>query len=212
MDLDKKQQILIYKIILCIISWISIGLLFRGIFSANPLVSLGWTVSTYTFQSNFLVFLWITSDVIYELLKKEKPAFLGAITHGAITLYITVTLIIFAIILQPLAGIEGMFEIGNMLYHYIVPILTIGLWVLTQKDEEYEKKMALYWLIYPLFIYLAYSMIIELVTGQYIYFFISLNLLGAFVIVTVALLTMLFYLLGRLYIFANGKLHAKKNK
>ena len=97
-----------------------------------------------------------------------------------------------------------MFEIGNMLYHYIVPILTIVLFVLTQKDEEYEKKMALYWLIYP-FAFLAYAMIIEVVTGQPIYFFISLGRYGALVILFVALLTLMHYGLARLIIFVNQR-------
>ena len=200
----QKNGILIYKIILCVLSWITIGyLVIPSLFSATPLVNLGWTVSTYTFQSNFLVFLWITCEVIY-IKKEEKPKFLSSIVHGAITLYITVTLVIFALILQPLAGIEGMFEIGNMLYHYIIPILVIIEWVLTHKDEEYEKKMALYWLIYP-FIYLGYAMIVELVTGQYIYFFISITEYGALVILFVALLTLFFYGLARLLFYVHDR-------
>ena len=200
----QKNGILIYKIILCVLSWITIGyLVIPSLFSATPLVGIGWTVSTYTFQSNFLVFLWITCEVIY-IKKEEKPKFLSSIVHGAITLYITVTLVIFALILQPLAGIEGMFEIGNMLYHYIIPILVIIEWVLTHKDEEYEKKMALYWLIYP-FIYLGYAMIVELVTGQYIYFFISITEYGALVILFVALLTLFFYGLARLLFYVHDR-------
>ena len=200
----QKNGILIYKIILSVLSLIAIGyLIIPSFFSATPLVNLGWTVSTYTFQSNFLVLLWITCEVIY-IKKEEKPKFLSSIVHGAITLYITVTFVIFALILQPLYGFEGMFEIGNMLYHYIIPILVIVEWVLTHKDEEYEKKMALYWLIYP-FAFLFYAMIIELVTGHPIYFFISLGRYGALVILFVALLTLMHYGLAMLIIYVNQR-------
>ena len=201
MNLDKKQKILIYKIILCVLSWITMGLLLRGLLSATSLLSLATVASTYTFQSNLFVFLWINCDVIFELLKKEKPFILGSPTHGAVTLYITVTFVIFALILQPLIaleyGIASVFEIGNLMCHYIIPILMIVEWSLTHNDDEYKRKWALYWLIYP-YIYLMYSIIIELTTGVYFYFFISIKEYGALVIVSIALLTLFFYGIARL--------------
>ncbi|MCP4762314.1 MAG: hypothetical protein GY870_11080 [archaeon] len=201
MNLEKKH-IRIYKIIFCVLTWIDMGLLFAGLFFR------GSDIISYTFQSNLLVFLWITIDVIYELLGKEKPKILGSPTHGAVTVYITVTFVIFALIFQSIIalgyGIAYIFDIVNLMCHYIVPVLMIIEWGLTHEDDEYEKKWALYWLIYP-FIYLACSMILELITGSYYYFFTSIGLLGALVIVPVALLTLFFYGISRLLFYVHER-------
>ena len=201
----EKNHIFLFRIILCVTCWITIGIMvISSLFSANPLTSLAFTVSSYTFQSNFFVFIWITLAVIYNK-KGDKPLFLSSIVHGAVTLYITVTLIIFALLLQMFYfPTEPLAIITNILAHYLVPILMIVEWYLTQEDEEYEKKNALYWLIYP-FIYLAYSVILELTINVNLYYFISINEFGALMILFVVLLTVFFYGLSRILIYINQR-------
>ena len=207
-ELLSEKNILMFRIITCIICWISILFMvipsiYNAILSAN-LEGIGFMFSTYTFQSNLWVVLWLTIALFYTK-KEEKPFILSPIVRGAVTLYITVTLIIFAVLLQifyvPTAPLE---IIVNILAHYLVPIMFIIDWVLTQKDEEYEKKYALYWLIYP-FSYLGYSVIVELTTGVNIYYFISINRYGLLMIVFVILLTVFFYGLARLLIHVNQR-------
>lgn len=207
-ELLNEKNILMFRIITCIICWIAILFMIipsisNAILSAN-MEGIGFMFSTYTFQSNLWVVSWITIALLYTK-KEEKPFILGPIVRGAVTLYITVTLIIFAVLLQIFYFPTDPREIIiNILAHYLVPILFIIDWYLTQQDEHYEKKYALYWLIYP-FCYLGYSVIVELTTGVNIYYFISIGRYGPLMIVFVVLLTVFFYGLGRLFIFVNQR-------
>ena len=207
-ELLNEKNILTFRIITCVICWISILIMIipsisNAILSAN-LERIAFMFSTYTFQSNLWVVSWLTIALLYTK-KEEKPFILGPIVRGAVTLYITVTLIIFAVLLQMFySPTEPMEIIVNILAHYLVPILFIIDWALTQKEEEYEKKYALYWLIYP-FSYLGYSVIVELTTGVNIYYFISINRYGLLMIVFVILLTVFFYGLARLLIHVNQR-------
>ena len=170
---------------------------------AGNLEGIGFMFSTYTFQTNLWVVSWITIAVLYSK-KEEKPFILGPIVHGAVVLYITITLVLFALLLQMFYfPTDPMAILVNILAHYLVPILFIIDWILNQKDEKYEKKHALYWLIYP-YLYLAYSAILELTINTNIYYFISLRL-GVFLIVIVAVLTVAFYGFARLMIHINQR-------
>lgn len=207
-ELLNEKNILILRIITCVICWINILIMIipsvsNAILSAS-LEGMGFMFSTYTFQSNLWVVLWLTIALVYAK-KEEKPFILGPMVRGAVTLYITVTLIIFALLLQIFYfPTEPLAIITNVLAHYLVPILFLIDWYFTKGKEHYERKYALYWLIYP-FIYLGYSVILELTTGVNIYYFISINQFGALMIVFVVLLTLFFYGLGRLLIFVNQR-------
>jgi len=206
-ELLNDKNILAFRIITCITSWISVLFMIipsisTAILTAN-LEGIGFMFSTYTFQTNLWVVSWITIAVLYSK-KEEKPFILGPIVHGAVVLYITITLVLFALLLQMFYFPTDPREIiVNILAHYLVPILFIIDWGLNQKDEKYEKKHALYWLIYP-YLYLAYSAILELTISTNIYYFISLQL-GVFYIVIVAVLTVAFYGFARLMIHINQR-------
>jgi len=206
-ELLNDKNILAFRIITCITCWISVLFMIipsisTAILTAN-LEGIGFMFSTYTFQTNLWVVSWITIAVLYSK-KEEKPFILGPIVHGAVVLYITITLVLFALLLQMYYLPSDPKEIiVNLFAHYLVPILFIIDWVLNQKDEKYEKKFALYWLIYP-YIYLAYSAILELTISVNIYYFISLRL-GLLLIVIVAVLTVSFYGFARLLIYINQR-------
>lgn len=211
----QKHGALIFRIIACVICWISI--LITLISSVITAVNVGnldnifRSLSYYTMQTNYMVLIWITVALIYTK-KEEKPVFLSGIVRGAITLYISITFLVFAVALQAFYHPTDPLEISmNILLHYLIPILFIIDWVITAGEESYKKVYALYWLIYPL-IYLVYSLIRGLIINWYPYFFIDLNRFGALIILFIAILTLLFYSLGRVYIFGNQKLYDKKKK
>ena len=207
-DLLNERNILAFRIITCIVCWISILFMLVPSISnailAGNLEGIGFMFSTYTFQTNLWVVSWVTIAVLYSK-KEEKPFILGPIVHGAVVLYITITLVLFALLLQMFYWPTDPVDIlVNILAHYLVPILFIIDWVLNQKDENYEKKDALYWLIYP-YSYLAYSVILELTIGENIYYFLSVVRYGALLIVIVAVLTVVFFGFARLMIRFNQK-------
>jgi len=207
-DLLNEKNIMAFRIITCITCWISILFMIipsisTAILTAN-LEGVGFMFSTYTFQTNLWVVSWITIAVLYSK-KEKKPFILGPIVHGAVVLYITITLVLFALLLQMFYLPTDPLDITvNILAHYLVPILFIFDWVLTQEDDSYEKKYALYWLTYP-YLYLAYSIILELTMGVNIYYFISIGRFGVLLIVIVAVLTICFFGFARLMIHVNQR-------
>lgn len=213
----QENGVFVFRIILCVLSWIAtivlsiINSILISIETAN-IVYFFNSISYYTVQSNFLVLLWITVAVIYEK-KEDKPFFLKPIVQGAITVYITFTFIVFALVLQPLAepSADLVYNIRNILVHYLIPIMFIIDWVVTGHEEQYEWKYELYWLIYPLG-YLAYTLIRGVIINWYPYFFFNFNTQGIpLVIIFSIALSLLFIFLIAVYIFVNRKLHARKN-
>lgn len=199
-----QKYIAIYRLIWCILAWIP--LLIMIILSLSQLSFL--LFSTFTFQSNLLVVLWLTLNLIsYKWninLKILQPA-----VHGAITLYISVTFIIFAILLAPGYVPEGIYIFTNLMVHYIIPIAMIFEWILTETDAEYKWSYELYWMIYPI-AYLIYSLILGGVFSIYIYPFFDVTKLGVpGLVLAIIGLTSFFLLLGSFYIFLNRKIIAK---
>ncbi|TFF97729.1 MAG: hypothetical protein EU541_07825 [Promethearchaeota archaeon] len=200
----QKYGLLIFRIILCGLSWTAILIMLLP-----SILSLQFILFCfYTVQTNLMVLIWITLAIIYTR-KDEKPFILGPVVRGGITVYITITFLVFVTLLQPFYFPTDPVGITvNILAHYVVPIFFIIDWIITERKKRYEKKYALYWLSYPLF-YLGYSLIQGLITGFYPYYFIDLNAIGPFVILFSMLLALLFYIIGRLYIFLNLKLFEK---
>ena len=208
-ELLNEKNILRFRVITCIICWITILIMAipsisNAILSAN-LEGMAFMFSAFTFQTNLWAVSWITIALLYTK-KEKKPFILKPIVHGAVTLYITGMFILFAVLLQLFyLPTDPMDIFVNILAHYLAPLFFIGDWVLTQKDEVYEKKHVLYWFIYP-YLYLLYSVIVELITGQYIYYFISLTVLGPLLIVAVVVINLFFYLVARLLLHVNQRI------
>ena len=218
----EKNGVLIYRIILCVLCWVGtiiISIIPSILISieAADFSSLFNSLSYYTFQSNFLVLLWVTAAVIYDIIprkREEKPFFLKSIVRGAITVYITFTFIVFAILLQPFATptTDLLSNIRNILLHYLIPIMFIIDWIITEQEEKYEWKWEIYWLVYPL-CYLLYTLIRGAIINWYPYYFFDVNRIGLpMVMVYSAALSGFFMFLIAVFIFSNRKLNARKNK
>ena len=158
----------------------------------------------YTIQTNLMVAVWFILAIAWY----NKPEALKKISgplKGAFTLYITTTFIFFAILLAPLYQPTGFAAFTNIVLHYIIPIAFIIDWVLTETKINYKWKYLPYWTIYPLG-YLLFSFIHGTLTGDYIYPFLDINLLGIlFYLISVSLLIGVGIALGSLYIGINRK-------
>ncbi len=212
--MNKNQAIFVYRIIICITGWFSIlvsmllnlQVVQQG---SDAITIFGNSFSYYTIQSNLLVAGWLTLAIIYHK-KDEKPRFLSSPVQGAITLYITVTFLVFAVLLSGNYQPTGWFALTNFLLHYAIPIAFIVDWFITGIEAPYERKYALYWLTYPLG-YLRYTLIRGFFTAFYPYYFIDLNVLSYLqLFINVCALTGLFLLLGSLYIVVNRFITKKR--
>lgn len=166
---------------------------------------IGNSISFYTIQSNILVLAWVA--IAIPLMWKKENKFFHSILHGGVNVYITITLVIFAILLSPLYKPTDPLEItNNILFHYLIPSLFIFDWFVTNFDRKYDWKYAIYWLIYPI-CYLVYTLIRGNDTGTYPYPFLNLNVLGVGgLAISVVTLAGIYILLGVLFVATNKKL------
>ncbi|TFG04532.1 MAG: hypothetical protein EU536_04420 [Promethearchaeota archaeon] len=161
--------------------------------------------STYTVQSNLLVLAWLSVAIIFQE-KNKNHWFFSQVVRGAITLYITVTFIIFALLLSFLYQPTGIAAFTNLVSHYLVPILFLLDWFLTELRRKYAWKYTVMWLAYPVF-YLIFTLVRGYYTSDYIYYFIDPNLLGLELFIgAVTIIAGFFIGLGALLVLLNKKL------
>ena len=212
---SKKNIILIIRLGIFIASWmaliIRLWLSYLYIMEGgDPVTYYGNMFSYFTIQTNLMVLIWITIALIYSN-KDNKPRILNPLIHGAIALYISVTFIIFALLLSVYYQPTGIEAITNILMHYAIPIAFILDWFISESDVKYEYRYLIYYLIYP-FVYLAYSLVRGIFTGFYPYFFIDLNYISIVeLIISVIALMVFFLILGSIYFTINRAIYNKKN-
>ncbi len=127
-------RIAAFSLVLC-------GLLYRlgafaGGFEAESLLY-------YTFQTNLLVLLLFGYLVIRTALDMPYGGKAGNVTysprlHGAVTLSITLTFLVYWIALAPFDE-RKLFEFGNMSVHLITPLLCIADYIIIQEDGGLKK-------------------------------------------------------------------------
>lgn len=137
-------------------------------------IQMGWNMinffSFFTIQSNVLVILLLLVIGIANLLGITKNI---ASLRGALTLYISMTGIIYFLLL---AGNETALQTTipwvNIVLHYLLPIVVIADWIAFPPKHNVPFKHALLWLLYP-FAYLLYTFTRGVVTGWYPYPFLN---------------------------------------
>jgi len=201
-----RNTILIYRIIFAGLSWFTFiaSVVIYGLYY-GPILEWFNSFKAFTIQTNFMVTIWLTLAILWH----NKPETLEKITgplKGALTVYITITFIFFAVLLAPFYQPTGWAAFSNIVFHYITPIAFIVDWILTENKKRYNWKYLPYWiLIYPV-CYQAFVFIHGTFTGNYIYYFFDVNALG---ILGVALFVSIIFttgiVLGCLYIAINRK-------
>lgn len=123
---------------------------------------------------------------------------------GAVTLYVTITGLVYHLVLaNPASGFangpvhrELPDAIGNQLLHTVVPLLAVLDWLLFDPRGRFRWRYALYWLAYPLG-YLAFALVRGLIVDRYPYPFIDVRDLGYDgVAVSTVFFAVTFWLLG----------------
>ena len=211
MQMNPKLRYIIfsYRILLALFSWTILGIMFYQSVISQSEVAIGILAGIksyryYTMQTNLLVAIWYSCAIFFHF----KPDLLNKIKgglKGAITLYITITFLVFAVMLsgsyQP-TGIDSFTNIGS---HYIVPILFIVDWFITEWAIKYRWFYLAFWVIYPL-CYLIFAVLHGTIInpGNYLYPFLNLQNMGwGNFLVSVLILVVVFLALGSLYIGLN---------
>ena len=132
--------------------------------------------SFFTIQSNLVAALLLVVVGAYVLLGKSGRTV--AYLRGALTLYMTMTGIIYVLLL---AGYEQALQTTipavNIILHYIMPVVILADWLVFPSEKKLSFRIALVWLAYPL-LYLVYSLIRGSITDWYPYPFINPTLSG----------------------------------
>ena len=199
-----NKTILIYRIIFATLSWFTLfaSYIINSLTTGSLLLWFN-SFKAFTIQTNFIVTIWLTLAILWH----NKPESLEKIEgplKGAFTMYITITFVIFAILLSPFYQPTGFAAFSNIVLHYITPIAFIIDWVLTEIKVQYKWKYLPYWILYPL-CYIIFAIIHGTFTGSYIYYFLDINALGIFGFVSISILIAFGIALGCLYIAINRK-------
>ncbi len=165
--------------------------------------------SYFTIQTNILVVSWYILALVYSK-SDEKPFILGARVRGALTLYITVTFMVFAALIHAKWNPQGLQLLIACITHYVTPIFFIIDWYITEERGTYKWNYPVYWIIYPL-LYLVYALLFNYLTGTALYHFINLKKLDlSGLAFNITSLCLFFTFLGFIYIIANNKLPKRK--
>jgi hypothetical protein len=162
-----SRTILIYRIIFAGLSWFTL-ITSAIIYTVSTGSILEWfnSFKAFTMQTNLLVTIWFT----LAILSYNNTEILDKITRplkGAFTMYITITFVVFAILLSPFYQPTGYAAFSNIVLHYITPIAFIVDWVFTENKIRYRWNYLIYWIIYPL-CYIIFIIIHGAFTGSYL--------------------------------------------
>ena len=162
----------------------------------------------FTVQSNALVGIWLLLSAIFGNSEKVQNSLTGFV-RGGITVYICITCLVYAIVLNPGGG----FNWPSIVEHYITPILFVIDWYLTEtKSKQYQWKYAVWWIVYPIG-YMGVTLIRGYITNFYPYFFMDLPVLGFMGFLKwFCILISLFLFIGLILVAINRKIYSKQNQ
>lgn len=170
-----------YRAVLALAAWYGVaGNFVQTITTRPPAEPILYTIvnffSHFTIQSNLLVALWLSlalwSGKRSGFSIVQRPA-----VRGAVTVYITVTYLIYSLVLASSWIPTGWEHLYSNLNHYIIPVGFILDWVLFEEKRNYRWKFLIYWMAYPI-VYLLYVQVYGTLTGNYLYFFLDRSTLG----------------------------------
>lgn len=126
--------------------------------------------SFFTIESNlFAAFVLIVG----ALMTGRRQSWGFTMLRGASALYMTLTGIVFTVLLSGLKDIPfTAVPWDNIVLHYIMPIAVVTDWLIDQPSVKISFKRALIWMVFPL-LYVAYSLARGAIVGWYPYPFLN---------------------------------------
>jgi hypothetical protein len=117
-------------------------------------------------------------------------------TMTAVAVYIAVVGLTYLLLLRNVWNPAGLQLVADRALHDAVPVLYVLYWLIFVPKRNLRWSQPVWWLIYPV-MYCLYSFVFGAITGKYMYWFVDPLTLGyPRVFVHIALLLLLFLLLG----------------
>lgn len=177
-----------------LLAWASLGTqLWITLRADGPVIpALVLLFSYFTILTNSLAAVVATAIAVVPTGRVARHAPLRA----SVAVYIIVVGVVYHVLLAPLLNPVGVHWVLDHMFHTLLPIYYVALWVLCAPKAGLRLKHALYWLIYPI-IYCAYAMVRGEVTGLYPYPFLDPTETSySHVLQMIAILTVAFLALG----------------
>ena len=146
--------------------------------------------------ANFFSYFTIESNAlaVVSLILSSFAAVAGGISarldffRGAVTLFMTTTILIFIVLLSSLPASElTAVPWDNTVLHYIMPLVIIIDWLALNRPQPILFRRALIWLAFPL-LYLSYSLIRGPIVGWYPYPFMDASAHGYLAVILTSLI------------------------
>jgi hypothetical protein len=127
--------------------------------------------SFFTIESNILAAIMLVTMGVYTLLGKKGRQI--AFSRGAITLYMTMTGIIYVLLLSGNeVALQATVPWVNIVLHYVMPVVVLADWLLFPPKEHVSVQQGLTWLLFPV-AYFVYSLVRGAFTDWYPYPFMN---------------------------------------
>lgn len=170
----------------------------EGIFAAANFFSF-FTILSNVLAGLFLIYFGITNN------QSSK----AQAVRGAVTLYMLMTGVIFALLLSGLENIRlTALPWDNLILHYVMPIFVVGDWLLNPPKKPLPKRVVALWISFPI-LYVAYTLIRGGIVNWYPYPFLnpvtSSYLQVAITSVVIAVFVLLFAFGLRQYIVVRSR-------
>jgi len=155
--------------------WIIILLKAEG--TGNTIIT--ETVHYYSYMTvwtNLMVTLCFGAVTIFKN-SSWANFFRSHLVQTGTVVYITVVGLAYHLLLSAIFNPTGLEWFGNLLLHYINPILYIIFWILIIEKKNLPYAQAFRWLAFPI-AYFVYSLTRGLITDWYPYYFVDITKLG----------------------------------
>jgi len=139
-------------------------------------------ISFFTIQSNLIAATVLAIEAAGGF---NVPSARRDALRGAVVLYLTVTAVVYAVLLSRLPIVkEIVHPWADPVLHYVVPLFALVDWVVMPPPSKPSFRRALLWIIYPLG-YLTFSLTRGALTGWYPYPFLNPNSPGGWTAVAI---------------------------
>ena len=135
-------------------------------------------LSFFTVQSNLIAAAVLLGNGVWPA--RGGPQARRDLIRGAAVLYLTITGVVYALLLSAYnAQAEGALFWINLLHHYIAPLALFVDWLIDPPATALPFRRALLWVAYPL-LYLAFTLLRGATTGWYPYPFLDPGAVGGY--------------------------------
>lgn len=129
--------------------------------------------SYFTIQSNILA----AGTALSLMQSPARDGRIWRVIRADAIVGMTVTFIVYIVVLRPIVHLEGVAKLSDIGFHYIAPVLTVVGWLVFGPWPRFDRPTVIGHLAWPV-AYLAYVLVLGAISGWYPYPFITASKLG----------------------------------